>query len=198
MGPFFPPLVVEKSAKTHLSRETEIKDAAERLDFSWHAVLFAELIERVHQAGSFSREALLQFGTAGFEMLQDSQGRSERQRMAYERPGKEGYTRFRKRLITVAPASSVQRIHELGVSGQDADWQPTRQNLAISRQVRPDSEQSLNASWMRAKAGDDLVKNQGRARFQSDLPYFLEKFSGLEGGMAALDRFDQDGRQFMR
>src|SRR5262245_35725170 len=51
---------------------------------------------------------------------------------------------------------------------------------------------------MRAKACDDLVKDQGRTRLWSYLSHLLEKCCGLQGGMAALDWFNQDSRQLMR
>src|SRR6266403_2268392 len=57
-------------------------------------------------------------------------------------------------------------------------------------------EQRLASAGMNTESGDDFVKNQGRARVLSDLTNLAEEFARLEVRMTALDRLDENGREF--
>ena len=120
-------------------------------------------------------------------------GGGEGERMADERAGEERDADLGDRVVAVLPRASVERVHVLAPTGDQADREPAADDLAVGGHVGADAEDRLGAAGVGAEPGDDLVEDERRARGLGQAADLLEELAGLEIGTAALDRLDEDG-----
>jgi hypothetical protein len=118
--------------------------------------------------------------------------------MAYKRSREKGNADFRKGVIPELPRTTVKRVHELRLAGENTDRHSARDDFAIGRKVGPDTEQRLAAALMHPETRYHFVKYEGCTRLPRDLPYFLEKLHWLQAWVTALDRLNEDGREIIR
>src|SRR6218665_2397154 len=116
--------------------------------------------------------------------------------MVAEGSSDEGVLHLGIRVIAKTPRAAVNGIHEPPNTGHDADRQPAADDLSVGDEIGTDTEMRLGTSRADAKAGDDLVEDQGRPRLGGDTAQFVEETPGLEIGSSALHGLHQHRREF--
>ena len=115
-------------------------------------------------------------GPSSTSRSQHRSGGRECERMAHERPCEERHTDLGKRFVPVAPQASVESIHVLAATRNQADRKTTADDLAVRRDVRSNPEERLGAALVSTETGHDLVEDQSRIRLLGDR-------RGLRGGI---------------
>ena len=198
MNALFAQVVVEEAAETEIRREAEIENARKILDVRRHIILRKNFVESPNQcAGSFA-ELLLEAGALLLEILEDCLHRSERQRVANERPCKESDAHRRIGIVAELPHPSVERIHVLSFARENADRHAAGQDLSIRGEIGANVKERLATARMDAEAGHHFVENKAGVRLLGDLADFFQELDGLQIRMAALHRFDENRGQIVR
>src|SRR5260221_10445497 len=121
-----------------------------------------------------------------------------RERMANERPCKEGYANFGEGFIPELPHAAVEGIHEACFTRQDTDGHAACDDLSVGCEISADSKQRLASALVYAKSGNDFIKNERRAGCLGNPANRFQEFDGLKGRMATLNRLHDHSGKFTR
>src|SRR6185437_702633 len=135
--------------------------------------LFGNVVEAFHEASGAEIQAALQLRTVLAQALEHGTSRGERKRMPHESARKESNANFGGGLIAISPCSTIERIEEACVAGDDPDRQTAAEYLTIGGQVSFHAEHGLHPAGMRSEASYDLVENQCSAGLCRDGAEFV-------------------------
>ena len=90
---------------------------------------------------------------------------------------------------------AVDDVDEPAAPGHDADREPAAEDLAVRGEVRPEVEQTLDATLVGAEAGDDLVEHEQEAVLVGEPAQLAQELDRLEVGVPGPDRLDEDERE---
>ena len=183
---------IEQTAQTVFACKADIEPAREGFRPRGDADFFQMGIDALYEALHAGTERFLQRRTSLLEVQKDGFHRCQHHRVAHESAGEEGRRDFGNRRVAELPLAAVERIHVLRVAGEDADRQTAADYLAVSRHVALDAPVALHAGRVHAKAGHDLVDDQGGLVGRGDIAQLLHEFLRPQIGMARLYRLDQD------
>ena len=140
-------------------------------------------------------QRFLKFRAGCLEVGEHRLGGCHGQRVLVERPGEER-ARFLRDVITLErPYATVNGIQELVPAGNDPDRQPAADDLAVRDHVGSDIGPRLRASQGDPEPQEDVIEHQGGAGLFGKRSKLLQKLPRLQARPAALDRFDNHGRQ---
>ncbi len=131
--------------------------------------------------------------------LKEAQHRFEAghgERMSHEGAGEEGDWFLREGIVTVAPVTSVEGVHELSFSGDHTDRHASSDDFSIGREIRVDTVVVLCSARTESESGDDFIKDKQRSRLAGDLPHFSDEIPGTKLRASTLHRLNDDGSEF--
>src|SRR2546430_3483508 len=182
--------VVKEAPKPEVDWETEVEDTREILNVRGNMILLEQRVQSLNHFSGTRRELFLQFGPLCFQMLQDREAGSHRQRMPYERSGEERHANGGVRIVSELPHPSIKRVHVLRFTREDTDRHSARQYFSVRHEVRSNAKQFLAATRMHAETGHYFVKNQATAGILRNLPQFFQEAHRLKIWVTTLYRLN--------
>ena len=137
-------------------------------------------------------QRFLQGRSCFLQVVQDSLGRRQCERVTHKRSRKEGHSDLRSRIVAVLPGAAIERVEILRLSRHYADRIAAADNLPIGGQIGANPVVLLRSALGNAETCHHLVEDQRRSRLGRNVAQLAQEGQRLHLRMPALHRLDQN------